>query len=115
MKLDISSLVVRGCADPSFATNEDHSSHLGMLVLLCNENGNALIIYYSSWKCKRVTRSILEAELYALMTCFDYCFTVAHDLSTILSHPIPIEIFTHSKYIFDTVTKLTSVTEKFYL
>ena len=49
------------------------------------------------------------------MACFDYCFTVAHDLSTILSSPISIEIFTDSKSIFGTITKLTSVPEKFLL
>ena len=46
-----------------------------------------------------------------LVNIIDTSF-VAHDLSTILSQPIPIEIFTDLKSIFDTVTKLTSVTEK---
>ena len=86
-----------------------------MMILLCDCNGSSSIIHYSSWKCKRVTRSILAAEVHALTACFDYCFTVAHDLTTILSHPIPIEIFTDSKSIFDTGTKLTSVTEKHLL
>ena len=111
-KLDRSSLVIRGYAAASSATNEDHSSQLGMVVLLCEDNGNASIIHFSSWKCRRVTRSILAAEVYALTVCFDYCFTVAHDLSAILSLPVPFEIFTDSKSIFDTVAKLTSVTEK---
>ena len=82
-KLDRSSLVVRGYADAGFATEEDHSSQLVMVVLLCDDHGNASIIHYSSWKCKRVTRSILAAEVYALTACFDYCFIIAHDLSTI--------------------------------
>ena len=83
-----------------------------MMILLCDDLGNAAIIHYASWKCKRVTISILAAGVYALIACFDYCFTLAHDFASILSQTVPIEILTDSKSIFDRITKLASVSEK---
>lgn len=45
-KLDLDSLVLRGYADASFA-NADTSSQLGMVILLCDRNGNASLIHYA--------------------------------------------------------------------
>ena len=85
-----------------------------MVVHLCDDNGNASIIHYSSYNCNRATLCILAAEFYALKARFDYCSTVAHDISAILSLQIPIEILTDFKPTFDTATNLTSLTEKVY-
>lgn len=111
-KLDLSSLVVRGYADAGFSTNSDNSSQLGIVVTLCDKHDNASILHYASWKSRRVANSVLAAEVHALTSCYDYSYTIAHDLSNILSQKIPIEIFTDSKSIFDTITKLKSITEK---
>ena len=75
-KLNRSKIGAEGYADASFATNESHSSQLGMMILLCDHQNNAVIIYYESWKWKRVTRSILAPEFYRLTACFDYCITI---------------------------------------
>eukprot|EP00171_Calliarthron_tuberculosum_P023237 IDg23237t1 len=108
----MNSLCIRGYADAGFASNSDMSSQLGMIILLADDNGKASVIHYASWKCRRVTRSVLAAEIYALSACFDFCFTFAHDLANILGKKIPIFLFTDSKSIFDTITKLSSVSEK---
>ncbi len=73
---------------------------------------NANVIHYSSWKSPRVVRSSSAAEVYALTTFFDYCLAFAQDLSFILGKEIPVYLITDSKSLFDTVTKLTSITEK---
>ena len=111
-KLDISSVAVVGYSDASFATNKDNSSQLGMVVLLKDKDDNAALIHYTSWKCRRVTRSILAAEVHAFAACFDYCITLAYDLSAILAFHVPVLMFTDSKCLFDTITKLSTVSEK---
>jgi len=49
-------------------------------------------------------------------TCFccflDYALTFAFDLEMMLGTDIPVLMFTDSKCIFDTITKLSSVAEK---
>ena len=57
--------------DAAFANNRDLSSQLGFIVTLMDNEGAANIIHYSSQKSKRITRSALAAELYAMMNGFD--------------------------------------------
>lgn len=83
--------------------------------MLVEKYDRAVIIHYASWKCRGITRSILEAELYAVSTCYDYCIVLLLDMTNILSKPIPVEIFTDSKSIFHTVKKSTSISEMLLL
>lgn len=111
-RLDKESLAVVGYADAGFANNTDHTSQLGMFVLLKDKDNNAAIIHFSSWKCRRITRSVLAAEVHAFSSCYDYCVTLAHDLSNMLGRKVDTFMFTDSKSLFDTITKLSSVSEK---
>ena len=110
--LDIESLCIRGYADAGYRSNEDLSSQVSMLVVLMDKNKNASIIHYGSWKSRRVVRSPLAAEVYALTDCFDFCFTLSYDISKMLGKKIPIYLHTDSKSIFDMVMKLSNVSEK---
>ena len=49
--------------DASFAGNDDLSSQLGIIILLCDSSNRAHILEYSSRKSKSVVRSILEGEI----------------------------------------------------
>ncbi len=69
-------------ADASFATNNDLSSQLGYVILLIDDKGNCSFLSWSASKCKRVTRSVLAAELYALAHGFDAGFALAHAVAT---------------------------------
>ena len=63
--LDIDSIYIAGYADAGFANNEDLASQLGFIIMLKDEHNNTATIHYGSWKCHRVTRSVLDAEIYA--------------------------------------------------
>lgn len=56
--------------DSSFANNEDLSSQIGFIIILADDI-NCNLIQWSSTKCKRVTRSVLASELYAMVAGFD--------------------------------------------
>ena len=111
-KMDLSSLRIYGYADAAFAGNADLSSQLGMIILLCDNKHRCAIIHYNSWKCQRVTRSVLAAEVHAFASCFDFAFAVKHDLERMIGGEVPIVMFTDSKCLFDTITKLSKMTEK---
>ncbi len=111
-RLDLSTLVIRGYSNAAFAHNENSTSQLGMVIVLFNAHGHANILHYASWKSRRITRSILAAEMYAFSACYDYALTAAHDLSSMLGQTIPINLFKDSKLIFGTITKLSGVSKK---
>ncbi len=94
------------------ANHADNTSQLRMVVVLADANGNACPIHYASWKSRRVSRSVLSAEVYALSACFDYAYTLRKDLEFMLGKKIPLYLFTNSMSIFDAITKLSSTSEK---
>jgi hypothetical protein len=57
--------------DAFFANNKDLSSQIGFMIVLTDRNQSVNILYWSSIKYKRVTRSVLASELYALAHGFD--------------------------------------------
>ena len=110
--LDLSSLYIAGYADASFANNHDLSSQLGSVIILKDKYDNATIIQYGSWKCHRVTRSVLGAEIYAFSHTMDFVLALSNDLSKILSRKVRNVVYTDSKSLFDTITKLSTISEK---
>ena len=111
-KLNIETTNIRGYSDAGFANNDDLKSQLGMVILLVDENHNACILHYASWKSRRLVRSILAAEFYAFVSWNGYCQIIAHDLFRIVGKRFPVHLMTDSKSIFDTVIKLSNVSEK---
>src|SRR6266536_3680221 len=82
--LDIDSLNLTIFTDASFTNNKDLSSQIGFVIVLTDKNQTANIIYWSSIKCKRVTRSVLALELYALAHGFDISATIKSTIQKIL-------------------------------
>lgn len=101
-----------GFSDASFANAADLSSQLGMVIILCDDQNNAGIAHYCSWKSPRVTRSVLAAETYAFSTCFDFAHALKKDLFRITGKDIKVIMCADSKRLFDAITRLTGVTEK---
>lgn len=104
VRLDPSSLRVIVFADASFASNEDLTSQLGFVIGLADKHGNANIVHYSSFKSKRVTRSVLAAELFAVVHAFDYASTLRNSVSDMLGRQIAMTVYTDSKSLYDAMT-----------
>ncbi len=69
----------------SFTNNKDFSSQIGYLIILANETNSTIndefvikgnLIYYSSTKSKRVTRSVLASEIYGIVGGVDMAITI---------------------------------------
>ncbi|KAK1914262.1 hypothetical protein P3342_007508 [Pyrenophora teres f. teres] len=110
--------------DASFANNKDMSSQIGYVIILGNEvtssdgsfkiRGN--IVHWSSTKCKRVTRSVLASEIYAMAHGVDIALAIGTTIDMImdrLSLPkVPIVACTDSRSLYDCLVKLGTTKEK---
>lgn len=70
------------------------------------------IVHYGSWKCHPITRSVLGAEIYSFSHAMDFALALSFDLGKILSRKIKTIIYTDSKRLFDTISKLSTISEK---
>jgi len=77
---------------------------------IMNVKGN--ILYWSSIKCKRVTRSVLASELYAMVHGFDMGIALKATAEKILKTPIPLVTCTDSRSLYDCLVKLGTTNEK---
>jgi len=112
VKLDRTSLRVVLFTDASFGNTSDLSSQTGFVIALVDGNDNANIIHYGSKKCRRVTRSVMAAEILALVTGFDHAFIVKHAILELLDISVPIDAFIDSRTTFNCVAKNASTIEK---
>lgn len=109
--------------DASFANNQDLTSQLGISIIIGNEKdeqdyfklkGN--MFYHSSTKCKRVTRSALASELYAMVHGADIAIAISATLDKITKQlglpKIPTVILTDSKSLYECMVKLGTTKEK---
>ena len=116
VKLDLQTLRVIAFTDSSFANNRDHSSQIGYVIVLADADNNANIVHWQSIKCRRVTRSVLASELYALSLGFDTAATIKSTLNQILACPrqgsIPLTICIDSKSLYECLVKLGTTQEK---
>ena len=111
-QLDAESLHLRVYSDSSFANNDDLTSQLGYVVLLCDKNDNGNVVSFSSHKSRRIVRSVLGGEVYAFADAFDVGYIIKRDLEIMLDRSIRLQMFTDSKSLFDIITKCGSTTQK---
>ena len=71
VKLDINILRLLVFTDALFVNNKDFFSQIGYILVLVDIINKANIVYWSSIKCKRITRSVLVFKLYAITHRFD--------------------------------------------
>lgn len=122
--VSISSAKLFVFGDGSFANNSDLSSQIRFIIVLANEEpqkdhkftlkGN--IVYYSSNKAKRVTRSVLASEILGIVAGVDVAYAISTTLNMItdqLKLPlIPTIVCTDSYSLYECLIKLGTTKEK---
>ena len=112
VKLDRNSLQLIVFTDASFANNKDLSSQIGYVIVLVDAANSANVIHWSSTKCKRVTRSVLASELYAMTAGFDTGAVLKATTEQILGIDIPLIICTDSNSLYQCLVPLGTTQEK---
>lgn len=105
--LDASSLRISVFAGASFASNADLSSQLGFVVTLMDGHNKANIVHYS----KRITRSVLAAELFAVVNAFDFSSALRLAVNEMLGREFPLSLYTDSKTLFENLVGINATSE----
>ena len=112
VRLDRDSLKLIVFTDSSFANNKDYTSQIGYVIVLADKNDNANILHWSSTKCRRITRSVLASELYAMSNGYDMAISVKTTIELTLGLKLPLIVCTDSKSLYDCLVKLGTTQEK---
>ena len=110
--VDLKTAEVLVFSNRSFANNKDLFSQNGYIILLLNEKHNCSILSWSFTKFKRVTTSVLAAELYAIAHVYDAGFIMAYTVGKLLNRPMKIRVLTDSRTLFDYIAFLCVTAEK---
>lgn len=110
--IDRRTLYISTYTDSYFATNDDHSSQLGNVILLCDDTDRCHILDYASNNCKRVVTSSMGGETYTFTEGFDCAYATKHTFGKLYRQKIPFTMLTDSKQMFDDVTKASHPLEK---
>ena len=114
IKLDVKTLRIVAFTDSSFANNKDLSSQIGYVIVIADARNNANIIHWQSIKCRRVTRSVLASELYALSLGFDVAATIKSTMDQMFAvrGKIPLSMCIDSRSLYECLVKLGTTQEK---
>ena len=112
VKLDRKTLQLVVFTDSSFANNRDLSSQIEYVICLANATNKANIIHWSFVKYKRVTRSVLAAELYEMVHEFDLNAVIKGTFTKIMQTDIPLVLCTDSKSLYECLVKFGITQEK---
>lgn len=110
--LDENSLRLVVFSDASFANNPDMSTQLGYLVTLTDQSGKSNILHFTSYKSKRVVRSVLAGETHAFADAFDVAFTMRHELRKVIGKEVRLTMLTDSMSLFKVIINSSVLSEK---
>ena len=112
VKLNMEEIKIVVLTDASFANAEGLKSQLGYLILLVDDTGRCNVLHYGSNRCRRIARSVMAAEIQALILGFDYAYLIKDQLDEILGRDVKIEAVVDSKTTFNVVAKEGKTTER---
>lgn len=85
---------------------------LGCVIRLADERRKGNVVHYGSSRCHRVTRSVMAAEVHALVLAFDFGYIIRDATEQLLDRRIEMEAFVDSRTLFNVVAKNGSTTER---
>jgi hypothetical protein len=111
VRLNTTFLKLMVLTDVSFANVNLHSQ-IEYVICLVDDLNKANIIHWFFTKCKRVIRSVLTAELYAMTHEFDSGSIIKSIIERTLHISLSMILLTDSRSLYDCLVKLDTTSEK---
>lgn len=83
-------------SDASFASNRDHYSQAGFVVVLIDQDGNANVSHYFSFLSRRIAKSALAAKPLAVVHAFDYANTISTTINELFGCLVLLALYKKS-------------------
>ena len=112
VNIDLNSMRLILFTDAAFANTKGLGSQVGFVLVLADATGKCNILHYGSATCRRVTRSVMAAELLGLVYGYDNAFIVKHTLESCFGTKIRMDAYVDSRTVFNTVAKGKGTLEK---
>ena len=112
--LDRGSLYLLTYTDASFNNLQNGGSQAGHLTLLCDQDGNCVLLSWNAYSIKRVVRSTLAAETIALMDGCDAAFLMSKMIQETFHNKPDIQsvVITDNQSLYNTVNTTHLVDNK---
>jgi hypothetical protein len=112
VQLNFDQLKLMIFTDAAFVNTSDLHSQIDYVVCLIDDDHRANVIHWLFIKCKRVIRSVLATELYAMTNDFDVDSVIKSTIERILHISLSLILCTNSKSLYDCLVKLDIISEK---
>lgn len=100
------------CIDVHFALNRDKSSRAEILAMMSDIlTGTVNVIYYVTLKSRRICKSVLATDLFALVDVLDIWFTILHALTEKIKRNINLIIYADRRFFCSLCILLAHTTE----
>lgn len=110
--LDKRSSCVVVLSDASFAISPSFKSQIEYIILLGDKNGDCHILQYTSEKCRLITRSLMDAEVLALVCTYDEAFYIQYVRCKLNDNRFPTDAYVDSCTTFNYVAKNSGTYKK---
>ncbi len=112
-KLDLSQIVLVICCDASFANLPDGSSQGGHIIFLVSATGKCCPMTWQSKKLRRVCKSTLAAESWAMVEAVESAEFIMAQLSEVLKvRSLKMVCLTDCKSLFDAIHTTNNVQDR---
>ena len=101
--------------DVFFVNNRDFSFQIDYVVCLTDKTDTTNFIHWSNIKCKRIIKSVLTSELYAMNHAFDIETVIKTTVEKIFDIHISFILCTDSKFLYDCLMKFEITYEKRFM
>lgn len=78
---------------------------IGYVILLVDNHERCIIVKYVSNKCRHIARSVMAAEVHALVLGFNIAFLPRDLAEELLGRPVQLEAILDSKTGFDVIAR----------
>jgi hypothetical protein len=112
VKLNQSTLQLVIFSDSFFANNRDLFSQIDYVICLADSINTTNILHWFSIKCKRITRSVLAIELFAMIHDFDVDSILKAILTKMFDNLILLILVIDSKFLYDCLVRLDIIVKK---